>query len=54
MDLAGRVITSRSVTTVAGVSEIAVPNAGELAVGTYLVKVTFATGEVKTLRIQKH
>jgi hypothetical protein len=54
MDLAGRVITSRSVTTVAGISEIAVPNAGELAVGTYLVKVTFATGEVKTLRIQKH
>ncbi|MFD1871289.1 beta strand repeat-containing protein [Hymenobacter bucti] len=54
MDLAGRVIANRTVTTVAGISEIAVPNASELAVGTYLVKVTFATGEVKTLRIQKH
>lgn len=53
-DLAGRTIASRAVTTVAGVSEIAVPNARELAVGTYLVKVTFATGEVKTIRIQKH
>ncbi|WP_233635808.1 T9SS type A sorting domain-containing protein [Hymenobacter setariae] len=53
-DLAGRTIVSRTVTTVAGISEVAVPNASELAVGTYLVKVTFATGEVKTLRIQKH
>jgi hypothetical protein len=53
-DLMGRTIASRSITTVAGISEIAVPNASELAVGTYLVKVTFATGEVKTLRIQKH
>jgi len=53
-DLMGRTIVSRSVTTVAGISEVAVPNARELAAGTYLVKVTFATGEVKTLRIQKH
>ena len=52
-DLAGRTIANRTVTTVAGVSEIAVPNASELAGGTYLVKVTFATGEVKTIRIQK-
>ncbi|RZJ95223.1 MAG: T9SS type A sorting domain-containing protein [Hymenobacter sp.] len=54
MDLMGRTIVSRAVTTVAGISEVAVPNARELAAGTYLVKVTFATGEVKTLRIQKH
>jgi hypothetical protein len=53
-DLAGRTIVSRTITTVAGISEVAVPNASQLAVGTYLVKVTFATGEVKTLRIQKH
>jgi hypothetical protein len=54
MDLMGRTIVNRAITTVAGISEIAVPNASELAAGTYLVKVTFATGEVKTLRIQKH
>lgn len=54
MDLAGRTIANRTVTTVAGISEIAVPSARELAVGTYLVKVTFASGETKTLRIQKH
>jgi hypothetical protein len=53
-DLMGRTIASRTITTVAGISEVAVPNASQLAVGTYLVKVTFATGEVKTLRIQKH
>jgi hypothetical protein len=53
MDLMGRVIANRAVTTVAGISELAVPNASELAAGTYLVKVSFATGEVKTLRIQK-
>nr|GFC45626.1 hypothetical protein [Tanacetum cinerariifolium] len=53
-DLMGRTIVNRAVTTVAGISEISVPNASQLAVGTYLVKVTFATGEVKTLRIQKH
>jgi len=53
-DLMGRTIVNRAITTVAGISEIAVPNASELAAGTYLVKVTFATGEVKTLRIQKH
>jgi len=54
LDLAGRIIATRTVTTTAGISEQAVPNASELAAGTYLVKVTFATGEVKTLRIQKH
>jgi hypothetical protein len=53
-DLTGRTIVNCAVTTVAGISEIAVPNASQLAIGTYLVKVTFATGEVKTLRIQKH
>jgi hypothetical protein len=52
-DLTGRTIASRAVTTVAGISEVAIPNASELAGGTYLVKVTFATGEVKTIRIQK-
>ncbi|MBJ6144453.1 T9SS type A sorting domain-containing protein [Hymenobacter sp. BT559] len=52
-DLTGRTIASRAVITVAGISEVAIPNASELAGGTYLVKVTFATGEVKTIRIQK-
>lgn len=53
MDLSGRTLLNREITTVAGISELAVPNAGTLATGVYLVKVTFATGEVKTLRIQK-
>jgi hypothetical protein len=53
MDMMGRTLVNRELTTVAGISEIPVPNASDLAVGSYLVKVTFATGEVKTLRIQK-
>ena len=53
MDMMGRTLANREFTTVAGVSEVPVPNASDLAVGSYLVKVTFATGEVKTLRIQK-
>ncbi|RZJ61317.1 MAG: T9SS type A sorting domain-containing protein, partial [Hymenobacter sp.] len=53
MDMMGRTLTSREFTTIAGISEVPVPNASNLAAGSYLVKVTFATGEVKTLRIQK-
>jgi hypothetical protein len=53
MDMMGRTLVNRELATIAGISEIPVPNASDLAVGSYLVKVTFATGEVKTLRIQK-
>ncbi|RZJ58043.1 MAG: T9SS type A sorting domain-containing protein [Hymenobacter sp.] len=53
MDMMGRTLASRELTTVAGISEVPVPNASNLPAGSYLVKVTFATGEVKTLRIQK-
>ena len=53
LDLTGRSIVSRDVTTVAGVTEVAVPVGSELSAGTYLVKVTLPSGETKTIRMQK-
>jgi hypothetical protein len=54
MDLTGRTIISRDITTVAGVTELAVPVGSELSAGIYLVKVTLPSGEVKTTRMQKN
>lgn len=53
MDLTGRTIINRDITTVAGVTEMAVPVSSELSAGIYLVKVTMPSGEVKTTRLQK-
>ncbi|WP_191906415.1 T9SS type A sorting domain-containing protein [Hymenobacter baengnokdamensis] len=53
MDLTGRAIVSQSITAVAGVTELSVPNSSQLSSGIYLVKVTLPTGEVKTVRMQK-
>ncbi|QKG57799.1 T9SS type A sorting domain-containing protein [Hymenobacter sp. BRD128] len=53
MDLAGRTIVSRDITTLAGVTELAVLSSSELSAGIYLVKVTMPSGEVKTTRLQK-
>ncbi len=53
MDLTGRTIVSRDITTVAGVTEVAVPGSSELSAGIYMVKVTMPSGEVKTTRLQK-
>ncbi|MDO7885020.1 beta strand repeat-containing protein [Hymenobacter cheonanensis] len=53
LDMTGRSIVSRDITTVAGVTELAVPVGSELNAGIYLVKVTLPSGETKTVRMQK-
>ncbi|QKG53779.1 T9SS type A sorting domain-containing protein [Hymenobacter sp. BRD67] len=53
LDMTGRSISTTPITTVAGITEVAVPQANSLSSGIYMVKVTFATGEVKTIRLQK-
>ena len=53
MDMAGRTVSTGSISTVAGANEVAVPNVASLSKGIYLVKVTFASGETKTVRMQK-
>ena len=53
LDMAGRSVVSRDITTVAGVTELAVPVSSELNAGIYLVKVTLPSGETKTVRMQK-
>lgn len=53
LDMTGRSIVSRDITTVAGVTELAVPVGNELSAGIYLVKVTLPSGETKTVRMQK-
>ncbi|MGI4870097.1 MAG: T9SS type A sorting domain-containing protein [Janthinobacterium lividum] len=53
LDVTGRSLYSSTISTVAGVNELAVPTASSLSSGLYLVKVTFANGEVQTTRMQK-
>jgi hypothetical protein len=53
LDMTGRSIVSRDITTVAGVTELAVPVGSDLNAGIYLVKVTLPSGETKTVRMQK-
>jgi hypothetical protein len=53
LDMTGRSIVSRDITTVAGVTELAVPVGSDLNAGIYVVKVTLPSGETKTVRMQK-
>ncbi|RZK44356.1 MAG: T9SS type A sorting domain-containing protein [Hymenobacter sp.] len=53
IDMMGRVITRQSFTTAAGIQEVNISQASNLSSGVYMAKVTLATGEVKTIRIQK-
>ena len=53
LDMTGRSIASRDITTVAGVTELALPVGSDLNAGIYMVKVTLPTGETKTVRMQK-
>ena len=53
MDLTGRTIVSRDITTLAGVTEMAAPISSDLSAGIYIVKITMPSGEVKTTRMQK-
>lgn len=53
MDMMGRVVARQVFATVAGIQEVAIPQASTLSSGVYVAKVTLATGEVKTIRIQK-
>jgi hypothetical protein len=52
-DLIGREVANQTFTTVNGVTEIALDRAANLNAGTYMARVTLASGEVKTVRIQK-
>jgi hypothetical protein len=53
-DLMGRVVANQTFTTVNGTTEVALDQAAKLSAGTYLVQVVLASGETKTVRIQKH
>ena len=53
MDMTGRNVSTSSISTVTGVNEIAISTISNLNKGIYLVKVTFASGEAKTVRMQK-
>lgn len=53
IDMMGRVVTRQAFTTVSGIQEVSIPQASNLSSGVYMAKVTLATGEVKTIRIQK-
>ena len=51
-DLAGRLVLQRPIAVVAGLSSIALPEAGQLAAGVYLVRVVL-DGEAQTLRVTR-
>jgi hypothetical protein len=53
-DLMGRVVANQTFTTVNGTTEVALDQAAKLSAGTYLVQLVLASGETKTVRIQKH
>jgi hypothetical protein len=53
IDMVGRVVARQAFTTVSGIQEVSLPQTSALSAGVYMVKVTLATGEVKTIRIQK-
>lgn len=53
VDMMGRVVARQSFATIAGIQEVSFPQASNLSSGVYMAKVTLATGEVKTIRIQK-
>lgn len=53
-DLVGRTVANQTFTTVNGVTEIALDQAANLSAGSYVAQVTLPSGEVKTVRIQKH
>lgn len=53
-DLMGREVANQTFTTVNGVTEVSLDKAASLSAGSYFAQVTLASGEVKTVRIQKH
>jgi|GEM_PF-1486545 len=53
VDMMGREISHQDFTTAVGIQEVSIPQAANLSNGIYMAKVTLATGEVKTIRIQK-
>ncbi len=54
MDLLGRELSRQDFTTEGGITEVNISGTTRLTNGIYLAKITLATGEVKTIRIQKH
>jgi len=53
VDMMGREVSHQDFTTAVGIQEVSIPQAANLSTGIYTAKVTLATGEVKTIRIQK-
>ena len=51
-DLAGRLLLQRPATVPAGLSQLALPEAGQLAAGVYVVRLTL-DGETQTLRVTR-
>ncbi|MGI4742894.1 MAG: T9SS type A sorting domain-containing protein [Janthinobacterium lividum] len=53
-DLMGREVSSQTFSAMKGVTEISINQAAQLASGSYLAQITAPSGEIKTVRIQKH
>jgi hypothetical protein len=51
-DLAGRLLVQRTLAITAGLSAVALPEAGRLAAGVYVVRVVL-NGETQTLRVTR-
>jgi hypothetical protein len=52
-DVMGREVSKQDFSTIAGIQEVSIPESTGFSAGIYVAKITLATGEVKTLRIQK-
>lgn len=52
-DMLGREVSKQNFSTINGIQEVSIPESANFSAGIYVAKITLATGEVKTLRIQK-
>ena len=53
LDILGREVAHQDFVSLVGIQQVDIPQVAALSTGIYVAKVTLATGEVKTIRLQK-